>query len=361
MTCFWPFMYPKLTFARFVPTPENRAAWDLLHEVVAAFHEHLALRLPNPIFLHGPSGSGKTHLVAGLLNELTKLDGTLAVQHLSANDWHELLPPPVTPLGIKSFAQETSEETAAQPTWLDEARHSDLVILEDLHHLPGRAAEALVQLLDVRLTRGLPTVVTAPVGPRQLAARGQRLPARLTSRLAAGLVIALDPLQAPSRLLLLEEFAQRRQLAIAPEILHWLAAHLTGGGRQIEGAIAQLNTLAKLQRHPLKLADVRPHFRVQLDALRPSVERIVQQVGGHFHVAPTELLSRRRLRTILVPRQISMYLARQLTQMSFQRIGACFGGHDHSTVMHACRKVERALVEDAMLGGAVRQLQSELA
>jgi chromosomal replication initiator protein len=318
--------------------------------------------LPHPIYLHGPGGGGKTHLATALARELTRLYLTLVVQHQSANDWHELLPgavPQVKTNGTPAHASTVAPENT--PTWLDEARRCDLLILEDIHHLPPRAAEALVQLLDARAARRLPTLVTGRVGPRQLASRGRRLPARLTSRLAGGLVVALAPLQAPSRLLLLEEFAQRRQLALAPEILHWLAAHLTGGGRQLEGAVAQLDTLAKLQRQPLKLADIRPHFRVQVDALRPSVERIVERVGGHFHVTPAELMSRRRLRAILLPRQISMYLARQLTEMSFQQIGACFGGHDHSTVMHACRKVQKALGDDAVLCGAVRQLQAELA
>jgi chromosomal replication initiator protein len=96
-------------------------------------------------------------------------------------------------------------------------------------------------------------------------------------------------------------------------------------------------------------------------AARVTVERIAQRVGGYFRVVPRQLQSRRRYRNILVPRQVGMYLARQLTGLSLGQIGAYFGGRDHATVLHACRKVEQAITEDAALSGAVRQLHADLA
>lgn len=354
-------MHPVGTLSRFLPMAENRAAWTAIHEVADAFRTVRDRRLNSLLVLHGPSGTGKTHLATGLVNELTHVTPPLVCQHVSADDLKTLLHAPV-PSAIDSHPPEgVTDDMQAGPAWLIEARQCDFLVLEDLHHLPGHAAEAVVQLLDARQARRLPTLVTSRHGPRQLALTGPRFSARLTSRLAAGLVIALESLSARSRLQLLEEFAQRRQLPVAPEILRWLAVHLTGGGRQLEGAVAQLDTLTKLQRQPLKLADIRPHFRVQVDALRPSVERIVAQVGGHFHIDPRELVMRRRLRAIVVPRQICMYLARQLTKLSLKQIGASFGGHDHTTVLHACRKVEHALANDALLSGAVKQLHAELA
>jgi chromosomal replication initiator protein len=353
-------MHPAGSLSRFLQMAENRAAWAAIQDIAAAFRADAARQLNALVVLHGPSGAGKTHLAAGLVNELTRVAPALVCQHVSADDLKTLLPARQRP-ECDVASPDSADDADSSPDWLTEARHCDFLVLEDLHHLSGRAAEEIVQLLDVRQARRLPTLATSRHGPRQLALTSPRLPARLTSRLAAGLVVALDSLSPASRLQLLEEFAQRRQLAVAPEILHWLAVHLTGGGRQLEGAIAQLDTLTKLQRQPLKLADVRPHFRAQVDALRPSVERIVARVGDHFHVDPRELVMRRRLRAILVPRQICMYLARQLTSLSLKQIGASFGGHDHTTVLHACRKVEDALATDAILSGAVKQLHAELA
>ena len=126
-------------------------------------------------------------------------------------------------------------------------------------------------------------------------------PARLTSRLACGLVVGLEPLQAPSRLALLQDRAQRRQLAVTRDVLAWLAEHLTGGGRQLEGALARLETLARLQSQPLDVATVADHFREQVEASAVTVERIAQRVSGHFRVEARQLQSRRRSRSVLLP------------------------------------------------------------
>jgi chromosomal replication initiator protein len=171
-------------------------------------------------------------------------------------------------------------------------------------------------------------------------------------------------------LAILQDKAQRRQLAVSHLVLAWLAEHLTGGGRQLEGAIARLETLARLhestpQAHPaawpLDVSTIAMYFQEQVEAARPTVERIAQRVGGYFRVEPRQLQSPQRSRQVLLPRQVGMYLARQLTGLSLEQIGAYFGGRDHSTVLHACRKVEQALGQDIVLSGAVRQLHADLA
>src|SRR5262249_27789262 len=116
-----------------------------------------------------------------------------------------------------------------------------------------------------------------------------------------------------------------------------------------------------LRSRPLDVDTVAEHFRDQADAARPTVERIARRVGACFRVDVRQLQSRSRYRNVLLPRQVGMYLARQMTDLSLDQIGAYFGGRDHSTVLHACRKVEDALGRDAVLSGAVRQLQADLA
>ena len=255
----------------------------------------------------------------------------------------------------------TNEAAPVPSSLVEEARECDLLILEDLQHLPLPASETMVRIIDHRQAHQLPMVFTATMGPRHLAHRGVRFPARLTSRLAAGLVVGLEPLKIASRQRFLDELAQRTQLALPREIVHWLARNLTGGGRQLEGAVTQLETLNKVGRRPLDLKNVTAHFSVQVDAIRPSVERITTRVGGYFQIEPRQLQSRRRHHNVVLPRQISMYLARQLTALSLEQIGAYFGGRDHTTVLHACRKVEQAMKKDAVLSGAVRQIHAELA
>jgi chromosomal replication initiator protein len=235
-----------------------------------------------------------------------------------------------------------------------------VLVLEDLQHLPPRSAEALARALDGLRGRSQQVVCTASAGPQQLSHRGEPYPARLVSRLAAGLVVGLEPLPAEGRLAVLEDKAKRRRLAISREALAWLAERL-GGGRELEGALNRLEALARLDGRPLDVSAVAAQFGAEDGAGRVTVERIAQRVGGYFRIKPEQLQSRRRYRKVLVPRQVGMYLARQLTGLSLGQIGAYFGGRDHSTVLHACRKVEQALARDAALSGAVRQLHAELA
>jgi chromosomal replication initiator protein len=342
---------PPLTLARFVRTAENRSALAAVLEVAAHVCSRRPDRLPNPLVLHGPSGVGKTHLVSGLVSEVARQAPGLIVSVVGAADFGQ-------------FHVENSEWGGVEDASHDlrhggcgRSKNTDLVIVEDLQHLPIGMSEAFVQTIDDLQARSTPTVLTAVAGPRHLT----NLPARLATRLVGGLVVGMEALSAPSRLAVLDDKAQRRQLAVSREILAWLAERLTGGGRQIEGAILQLETLSRLSANPLDVAAVAAHFNEQVEASRPTVERIAQRVSGYFRVEPRQLRSRRRSRQVLLPRQVGMYLARQLTELSLTQIGEYFGGRDHSTVLHACRKVERALPGDAVLSGAVRQLHSDLA
>lgn len=327
---------PPLTFAQFVAVPENRPALLAVRQVVDGLIARRSRPTVNPLYLHGPPGTGKTHLVSALIEEATRRIPDLVAGYL-----------PAAELGKPE--EGSSGEAPTHP----DARQLDLFVVEDLQFLSGRAVEAFRQRLDELRSRRVAMVFTASVGPCELA-----LPARLCSRLASGLVVRLEPLAPSSRLAILEDKAQRRQLAVPREVLAWLAEHLTGG-RSLDGALTKLEVLARSQ--PLELAAVQRHFEEQAEAGRPTMERIVQRVGGYFRVEPGQLQSSRRGREVLLPRQVSMYLARQLTGLSLEQIGAYFGGRDHSTVLHACRKMEQALSRDPVLSGTIRRLRSDLA
>ena len=258
----------------------------------------------------------------------------------------------------------SSESSSEAIEDLQATKQSDLFIVEDLQRLRsrqngplGRVTRVLLQIFDHLFARQRQMVFTASVGPRDLA----YLPARLVSRLACGLVVGIRPLQLAGRLALLQHKAQRRQLAVGPDVLAWVGEHVSGGGRQLEGALVQLETLARLHHRPLDVPTVANYLREMVRAHQLTVDRIAQQVGRYFRVELRHLQSRHRYRNVLLPRQIGMYLARQLTNLSLDEIGSYFGGRDHSTVLHACRKIKGALVSDIGISGAVAQLQAELA
>jgi len=230
-----------------------------------------------------------------------------------------------------------------------------LVIVEDLQHLSGRVIEPLVRLIDRCQSRQRQLVVTATIGPAELT----DLPGRLTSRLASGLVVGLVPLSPASRLTFLADRARRHNLRTSDGVLEWLAENLPGSGRVLEGALGRLETLTRVNPE-LTVSVVSETFQTEARAHRPTMERIAQCVSAYFQVETRQLQSRDRSRDALLPRQIGMYLARQLTGLSLEKIGDYFGGRDHSTVLHACRKVEQALDQDGAVSGAVRRLHADL-
>jgi chromosomal replication initiator protein len=231
----------------------------------------------------------------------------------------------------------------------------DLLIVEDLHHLAPRFGDQLAHMIDGLKRRQVPLVFTGLAGPRFLPLSGG-----LTSRLASGLVVGLESMQGPSRLRFLQVKAQERQLAVRPEILAWLAERMRGSGRELEGVLIRLEALCRLHQYSLDLTAVARHFEEEIEANKPTLERIVQQVSDYFQLSAAQLLSSRRDRHVLVPRQIGMYLSRRLTALPLGEIGDRFGGRDHSTVLHSCRKVAEALLHDTGLAGTVQQLQAAL-
>jgi chromosomal replication initiator protein len=324
------------TFAGWVSLPENRSGRTAVERVALAIRRGGARTTHNPLVLHGPAGSGKTHLVNALVVHVTQAVPGLIVTALAARE-----------VGPQGYEDTGSPET----------RSADLVVVEDLQHLPAVATEACVQLVDRCRACRQQLVVTAAVGPAQL----HRLPSRLATRLSAGLVVRLDPLSPSSRLAFLRDRIKRRGQIVPPDILDWLATHLPGSARQLEGALVKLEALGRLSGAVCTVDGVAEHFQADLEAHRLTVGQIAKRVGQYFQIKAEQMQSPRRSRNTLVPRQVGMYLARQLTPASLQEIGSFFGGRDHSTVLHACRKVEGALTHDVALSGAVHELQTDLA
>lgn len=344
------------TSTRVLSLPENQSALAAVREVVDCLRGGRSLRWPI-LYLHGAAGTGKTCLVNWLAAELGRGGSDLTTQRFDANDLNQ---PFETRRPGKIFAPNRKTETA-ENDWRELARSCDLLIIEDLQHLGPQTVQPLTELLDNRASEARATLLTARLGPQHLAYRGSRFPARFTSRLAGGLVIHLQPLQAESRFALLQEMAQQRQLAVSHDVLRWLAEHLSGGGRQLLGALERIEALWRMKTIGRDAAALIEHFKDDVAAGKPGLDSITERVSAFFQVDAEQLQSPSRLRNILLPRQVSMYLARKLTGLSLEQIGAWFGGRDHTTVLHACRKVEGALANDVLLSGAVRQIHAELA
>jgi chromosomal replication initiator protein len=321
----------------FLALPENRSALRAVRAVASAL---LAGRRPPvyPLVLHGPPGTGKTHLTTALLRRLTDGPAVVTGRAVSAGD----------------MARSGAESGFADP----DLSACDLLVLEDVQLLPAREADAVCALLDRRAAGRKVTVVTASAGPA-----GLDLSRKLTSRLAAGLVVQLEPLGPGSRRVLLEVAAEARKVRLTADALDWLAGQATTGGgvRPLLGLLGNLAQVAPDYPGPLDRTAVEDVLAGtgQPTSNGHDVAGIVKRVAAAFGVTERELLGPSRLRRAIVPRQVAMYLAREVGGLSLPRLGAAFG-RDHTTVLHSIRKVEADLAGDAALAGVVKQLRAEL-
>jgi chromosomal replication initiator protein len=311
-----------------------------LREVAEGLRSTLPHSIVSLTYIYGPPGTGKTLLLLALESEVHGIKPPRLVVHLRTDEFDQLV---------------QAADTSAWQRLID----ADLLLFDDVHLLHVRsdehfavAGEWLVRLLDERQALDRPTVVTGSLAPGNL----RHLSARLAGRLTAGVMTPLPVMSVASKRLILEKFAQRRQLALSRAVFDWLAENLTGSGRELEGAIIRLQELGRYSTRAVDVETLTRLFGPEVESRSMTVEHIAERVGDYFRVDTRQLQSRRRFAGIQTPRQVSMYLVRRLTNLSLEEIGRYFGGRDHSTVLHACRKIERTLNVDCELTSAVHQL-----
>ncbi len=329
----------RLTLDSFVTGPSNEFAFAVSRRVASWADGHF-----NPVLFHGPYGFGKTHLLNAIAWEAARAAPDKKVVYLTAERF------------LSTFVRAVMDK--ATTAFKDELRTADLLLIDDVHFIGGKQSsqEELFHTLMALTAEGRRVVLSADRPPSALT----EVEARLRSHLSAGLVCGIEPADRTLRLGILERKLQllarqhdfRRTPAARPEVLEFLADRFTDSVRELEGA---LNTLVA------RLADgvctvgldeaqaiLRPHLRGGSEK-RVTVDDIQKATAEHFGLKQVDLVSERRNRAIARPRQAAMWLAKQLTTRSLPDIGRRFGGRDHTTVLHAVRRIEELKAADPQL------------
>ncbi|MDB5442403.1 MAG: dnaA [Phenylobacterium sp.] len=337
----------RFTFDTFVAGPANEFALAVARRVASWADGHF-----NPVMFHGPYGFGKTHLLNALAWEAIKNAPTKRVVYLTAERF------------TSTFVRALQDRQTA--AFKDELRNADLLLIDDVHFVAGKPStqEELFHTLIALVEEGRRVVMTADRSPTEIS----EMEPRLRSHLQAGLVCGIEPADRNLRMGILERklatlATQGGFRAVArPEVLQFLADRFTDSVRELEGALNTLVARVGPQVANLSLDEaqtiLRPHL--SCNERRVTVDMIQKTVSEHYSLKQADLISERRARAVARPRQVAMWLAKQITTRSLPDIGRRFGGRDHTTVLHAVRRIEQLKAEDPQIARDVDLLLRKL-
>ncbi len=335
------------TFANFMVGPANQLAHAAASRVAQA-NAGQVLSF-NPLYIHAQAGLGKSHLLNAIAHHMKTTSNPRRVMMLTAERF------------MYGFIQAIRARDTL--SFKDQFQSVDVLLIDDFQFLQGKATQqefchAFNSLVDQRRQ----VVVAADVPPVQLEAIDQRM----RSRLMGGLVIDIEAPDETLRRKIVESryavmTARDPSQQLQPEILDLIANRITGSCRELEGALNRVIAYQQFNNQPITLDLASMVLRDAQaqgsnDPGRIKIDDILKIVGRHYNVAKADLLSPRRARTVVVPRQVGMYLAKKLTTRSLPEIGRRFGGRDHSTVLHAVRKIDEQIRSDEKLAKDVALL-----
>jgi len=339
---------PRLTFETFVVGRSNTLTHAAAKQVAAARRGDLVMF--NPLYIHAGVGLGKTHLLQAI-TWAGNANGDRKVLYLTAERF------------MYGFVSALKNQNAI--AYKEALRGIDVLVIDDLQFLTGKNMQAeFCHTLNALIDAGRQVVIAADRPPADLEA----LDDRVRSRLAGGLVVEMGPLGEELRFeILRSRISAARQhhpgFDVPETVVSYISKSITHNGRDLEGALNRLLALSKLTAQPVTLEvaerEVKDLIRPQ-EPKRVKIEDIQRIVARQYNVSRSDLLSSRRTANVVRPRQVAMYLAKTLTLRSLPEIGRRFGGRDHTTVLHAVRKIENLIGNDTGLADEIESLKRML-
>ena len=334
-------IHPDYTFDNFVVGPCNRLA----HASCMAISQNPG-NVYNPLFLYGNVGLGKTHLLHAVCHQTRATLPGMSIQFLSCEAF------------VNGFIEAIEKGTLSD--FQNQYRTVDMLIIDDVQFLRERehSQEEFFHTFNALYNNRRQIVLTADSAPQEMSSMEERL----VSRFKWGLVARLDSPSYETRIAIVKKKASLWGLELPDGVADLIAEYIKTNIRELEGALTVVYATAKTAGVPISPALVRESLGVQdaLSSKPPAMGEIIATVSEAFDVRVTELQSKKRSVSIALPRQVCMYLGRILTRHSLEEIGGHLGGRDHSTVLHACGKVEQMYKSDAQFRDRIDRLTAGL-
>jgi len=333
---------PKYTFETFVIGSSNRFA----HAASVAVAESPA-KAYNPLFIYGGSGLGKTHLLHAIGQYATQLGHVRHVRYVSTEEF--------TNDFINSLRDDKT--SAFQRRYRD----VDILLIDDIQFLENRerTQEEFFHTFNTLHNANKQIVISSDRKPKDLAT----LEDRLRTRFEWGLLADIQPPDLETRIAILQKKAAQERLFAPPDVLEFIASRIANSIRELEGALIRVTAFANLTRSPVQLALAEEVLRDFIpDGSGPEInaDQIMASTAEYFGVSLDDLRGHSRSRVLVNARQVAMYLCRELTDLSLPRIGQAFGGRDHTTVMHADRKIRQQMAERRSLYNQIAELTNRI-
>lgn len=331
---------PQYTFDNFVVGASNQFA----HAACLAVAESPA-KAYNPLFIYGGVGLGKTHLLNSIGNYVARRS-EFRIAYLTTEQFTNEV--------INSIRYDKMVELRRR------YRNVDMLLIDDIQFLAGkeRTQEEFFHTFNTLYEDQKQIVLSSDRFPKDMPTMEERL----RSRFEWGLIADLQQPDMETRIAIIQKKSEQEGLALDDDVIQFLANNLKSNIRQIEGALKRLGAYASLMGNHITIAVAKNCLRDLLNTQRHvvTVADIQEIVAKRFHVKITDLKSKRRTKTLVHPRQVAMYLSRELTDASFPEIGREFGNKDHTTVMHAYRQVQKALETDSTLVRTIQSIKEEV-
>ena len=333
-----PTFTSKYTFDTFVVGSGNRFA----HAAALAVAETPA-RAYNPLFIYGGVGLGKTHLLQAIGHHLVTHKQTARVMYVSSERFTNEM--------INAIRDDKTVE------FRNRYRNVDVLLIDDIQFLAGkeRTQEEFFNTFNTLHESSRQLIISSDRQPREI----PTLEDRLRSRFEWGLIADIQPPDYETRIAILRKKAELDAIVVPDEVTQYIAQRISSNIRELEGALSRLRAHAEMQRVPISIdlaTDVLKELLPQARIRPVTIPAIQRAVAEFFGIRIEEMKAKRRTKGVAFPRQVAMYLSRELTDASLPRIGEEFGGRDHTTVMHACDRVKHALLHDTHLAAGIKSL-----